>query len=73
MTYVYVLASMFMQADMHEYVGMHMCTYVSRQTDIYIYIYIYAHPCAYIIYVCMHVHMYEGKNSYVYMHGGKHA
>ena len=28
--YIYVLTSIFMQADMHEYVGMYICMYVDR-------------------------------------------
>ena len=41
--YMYILRSIFMQADIHEYVGMNTCKSIN------------ARMCAYIVHVCMHV------------------
>ena len=62
--YMYVLTSIFMQADMHEYVGMkYVCTYVDihKSAD--------ASMHVGIIYVCMYICMEVRIQMYV----GKHA
>ena len=60
--YMYILISIFVQADMHKYVGRYVCNvmYVCRLAYIYRYKYVY------IMYACMCTY-YAGKNPYVCM------
>ena len=46
---------------------MQVCTYVCKYKSIDV------SKCVCIVDVCMHVHMYGDKNSYIYMHVGKNA
>ena len=61
--HLHVLSSIFIQADMHGYVGMYICIHVCRHVGMHKAIDVIM--CACIIFVCMHVHMYGGKNPYV--------
>ena len=60
--YICMQTSIFMQADMHEYVGMYICMYVGSRE---MYKYIHMHICASYMYVHMDIgnHMYICKQT----------